>query len=60
MMLTIAINDHKNEHWELLLPGVFRENRHGLTEMWVYVSHGPPALKNYQQIPLPVFTEWWE
>lgn len=27
--------------------------------MWVYVGKGPDALSSYQEIPLPIFTEWW-
>ena len=64
MLVEIALNDQKNEHWELLLPGVFRRNRLGMYVMWVYVAKGPPSLTEgayrYQEIPLPVFTEWWE
>ena len=60
MLVEIALNDHKNEAWELLLPGVFKKNRNGMWIMWVYVKFGPEELRHYQEIPLPVFTAWWE
>lgn len=59
-MLEIELIDHLGNHWRLLTPGVYRTSRKGLVELWVYVGKGPPALKGYQEIPLPVFTDWWE
>ena len=60
-MPKISLIDHLGDDWTLvLLPRAFVKNRNGLTEMWVYVAKGPAALKGYQEIPLPVFTEWWE
>ena len=59
MLIEIALTDHKNEFWELLLPCVFKKNKHGLYIMWVY-CRPPDELRHYQEIPLPVFTEWWE
>ena len=60
-MLEMMLTDHLGDEWTLIVPAVFKRNRNGLVEMWVYVAKGPPALaKWYQQIPLPVFTEWWE
>jgi hypothetical protein len=59
-MREIELIDHLGDYWLLLLPAVFEKNRNGMMIMWVYVGKGPEALRNYQEIPLPVFTEWWD
>jgi len=59
-MSEIELIDHLGDYWRLLLPAVFKRNRNGLYIMWVYVAKGSEALRHYQQIPLPLFTAWWE
>jgi len=63
-MSTVTIIDHLGDEWTLLLPMCFKLNRNGLMIMWAMVCKGPAALTTppyaYQEIPLPVFTEWWE
>ncbi len=63
-MPEIEIQDHLGDWWIFLIPATYKKNRNGLTEMWVYVAKGPACLTmgayRYQEIPLPVFTEWWE
>lgn len=63
-MPELRMTDYLGDEWVLLLPAVYKKNRNGLTIMWVYVAKGPAKLTEgayrYQQIPLPVFTEWWE
>ena len=60
-MLTATLTDHLGDEWTLIVPAKYKHNRNGLVEMWVYVAKGPPQLaEHYQQIPLPVFTEWWD
>ena len=60
-MRTVELYDYLGDYWQLSLPCVYKKNRRGLTEMWVYVAKGPWYLARfYQKIPLPVFTEWWE
>lgn len=58
-MPEIELTDHLGDEWHLL-PCVFKRNKHGLVIMWVYVCKGPAELRHYQEIPLPVFTDWWE
>ena len=60
-MKTIELIDHLGDYWSLMLPCVYERQRNGLVVMWVYVARGPEKLTRwYQQIPLPIFTEWWE
>lgn len=64
MMREIELVDHLGDLWRLMLPCVYKKNRNGLWVMWVYVAKGPACLTEgayrYQQIPLPLFTAWWE
>ncbi len=63
-MLEIELTDHLGDFWRFMLPAVFKENRNGMWIMWVYVAEGPPKLTTppymYHELPLPIFTEWWE
>ena len=60
-MNTIELIDFKGDFWSLMLPCVYQRNKQGLVVMWVYVDDGPRPLVNwYPQIPIPIFTEWWE
>jgi len=58
-MTEIQLTDWLGDTWRILLPGVYRTSKQGFTELWVYVGLGPDALRNFQEIPLPVFTDWW-
>jgi hypothetical protein len=59
-MRTIEVTDYLGDEWSFLPGPQYKKNRHGLTEMWLWVAKGPKAMKDYQQIPFPVFTEWFE
>ena len=60
-MNTISAVDFKGDEWVFMLPGVFKVNRSGMVVMWTFVKDGPVDItKWYPQVPLPVFTEWWE
>lgn len=58
MSPAIEVIDHLGDVWLLGMPGAC-ETYNGLTEMWVYVLEGPPFTAKYQQVPVPVFTEWF-
>ena len=59
MSPAIEVIDHLGDTWLLGLPGRC-ETYNGLTEMWVYVLEGPPFTQHkYQQIPIPILTEWF-
>ena len=58
--MMIEVHDNKGFYWELIpnLPFILSDT--GLVEVWCTVVVGfPPMLGSYQQIPLPVFTDWW-
>ncbi len=60
-MRIVEVIDHLGDFWQFMLPAVYKRQANGFTVMWVYVASGPWHIaKHYQQIPLPVFTEWWE
>ena len=63
-MREIEIIDHLGDYWCFMLPAVFKKNRNGMWIMWVYIAKGPDKLTtppyHYQELPLPVFTKWWE
>ena len=59
-MTTINVTDHLGDEWELIVPMCFIPNRNGCMIMWALVNMGPRSLAMYDEIPLPVFTEWWD
>jgi hypothetical protein len=62
-MTEIEVIDHLGDFWRFLVPPTYKRNPNGMWIMWVYVAEGPDTLAmppyHYQQIPLPLFTEWW-
>ena len=58
MSPALEVIDHKGDVWVLGMPGRY-ETYNGLNEMWVYVIEGPPFTAKYQQVPVPVVTEWF-
>ena len=64
-VLVIELTDLKGDFWQLWFMKKARcyTNHKGegpFWEIWVYAPKRPDALIGYGQIPLPVFTEWWE
>ncbi len=59
-MTIISVTDHLGDEWELIVPMCFISNRNGLMVMWALVNVGPQSLAMYDEIPLPVFIEWWD
>jgi len=37
----------------------FERQANGYWKMWAWVMKGPPLLRDFQEIPFPVFTDWW-
>ena len=53
--------DDKNWYWSLVFSLRYKASEKGLVETWCAVSTPvPKALAGYYQIPVPVFTDWWE
>lgn len=54
--------DFQGFEWHLF-GAFFKEGRSGAWTVWMWVKKGPKHLTTppyqYQQIPLPVFTDWW-
>ena len=57
-MPVITLIDWKGDYVELIFTGAYKTSRAGLVETWVYVAGD--YIDNFWQIPLPIFTEWWE
>ena len=57
--VVIWLIDKLDHYWELtyLLP--YRQAESGLVEVWCQVTSAYPHIPGYQQIPVPVFTDWW-
>ena len=63
-MLEIELIDYKGDFWRLA-PCLGAASRYlykgnAFYEVWWYVLKGPQELHGYQEIPLPIFTEWFE
>ena len=61
-MIEIELIDFKGDYWRLMWPGACSRYLHkaeAYYKAWWYVGEGPDELKNYPQIPLPIFTDWW-
>lgn len=58
-MITIDVMDFEGHEWQLLAPPL-RWNR-PKTELWLLVTNGsaPDSLRNFHEIQVPCFTEWW-
>ncbi len=61
-MITIELIDQKGEFWELIwansiTPSLYKGSL--WYKGWWYAIEIPHELRNYSDIPLPVFTEWW-
>jgi len=56
-MTTIDLIDLKGDVITLTYAGIYRTSKAGLCETWCYAHK--EWLPEYQQIPMPVFTEWW-
>ena len=60
----IEVVDFKNDYWKLT-PGSYRpfslylHKGDAYWKIWMKVHTGPRELRNYPEIPLPVFTDWW-
>ncbi len=61
-MNEFKVMDFLGFEWTLMR-GRFEQQANGFWKVWMWVIKGPPCLTegvyNYQSIPLPVFTEWW-
>ena len=58
-MFTIQLNDLLGDYWDMELIACQLDKRDGMWYCLWNISEGPVALKNYDIIPTPVFTEWW-
>ena len=58
-MRTLDVIDFKGDEWHLLIPPL-RWNR-PKTELWLLVTNysAPGELRNFIEIPVPCFTEWF-
>lgn len=61
-MLVIDFFDLKGDYWRLIWTGqispyLYKGNKFYKT--WWYAPKRPHELRNYDEVPLPVFTDWW-
>lgn len=60
-MLEIHLTDFKDDHWELIWAGVtYTNNRPWKKPLTVGYWHVYGPMPDYESIPLPIFTEWFE
>ena len=64
-ILVIELTDLKGDFWQLYFMKKARcyTNYKGegpFWEIWVYAPERPDALIGYGEIPIPVFTDWWD
>ena len=61
-MLTIELIDHKGDSWKLEYWESAQQYLHkgeGYWKAWWDAPKRPKDFKNYMQVPLPIFTDWW-
>lgn len=57
-MFEIELIDLKGDYVKLMFPGQWVKNRFGMWVGWMYAEKD--WLLSYWQLPIPLFTEWWE
>lgn len=58
-MKVFTVIDFLGDEW-IFIKHRFVQQPNGYWTLWAWVVKGPKALKNYQELPFPVFTEWFE
>lgn len=61
-MTCIELIDNKGDYWELLwanAPVPYLYNGDKYWKAWWYTPERPDDFRNYYEVPLPIFTEWW-
>ena len=61
-MAIVELIDYKGDYWKLMYPGAVSRYLYkgdAFYKAWWYVLKGPQELHGYQEIPLPIFTEWF-
>ena len=64
-ILVIELEDLKGDFWELVFVNKAKcyTNYKGegpFWEIWVIAGQRPDEMRMYPQIPIPVFTDWWD
>lgn len=57
----IKLTDFKGDTWNLMYtrPSRYLHKGDAYWKVWYIASIRPNELKNYEEVPLPIFTEWW-
>lgn len=60
-MNIIKLTDFKGQNWELIYtqPQKYLHQGEAYWKVWYLAPARPDELKNYNEVPLPIFTEWW-
>ena len=61
-MTYIDLIDFKGDYWHLIYanaPQKYLHNGNAYWKAWWYAPDRPKELKNYTEVPLPIFTDWW-
>lgn len=60
-MTTIDLIDLKGEQWQLIhshtIPYLHKGEKYW--KAWWFAPVRPDELRNYDEVPLPIFTDWW-
>lgn len=62
VMINVQLIDHKGDFWDLTwanAPQRYLHQGECYWKSWWYASERPAELKNYSEVPLPIFTDWW-
>ena len=61
-MTLIDLVDYKGDTWQLFAANKCTRYLHKgqvYWQLWWYAPVRPHALRNYNEVPLPVFADWW-
>ena len=60
-MTVIKVTDFKGDNWALVYtrPQKYLHKGDCFWKVWYYASVRPKELKNYSEVPIPIFTDWW-
>jgi len=60
-MCIIDLIDQKGEWWQLMwaAPSRYLHKGEAYWKAWWYAPVRPHEFRNFDEVPLPIFTEWW-
>lgn len=58
----IEVIDNKGDRWQLVWTNADRylHNGHAYYKAWWYAPTRPYEFRNFDEVPIPIFTDWWD